>query len=182
MGVDSPMPTLRLATDLPSVVLRRWAAGDKPALIAQANDRAVWRNLTETFPHPYTAEDAERWIAFANQPSAGSHLCIEVEGVAAGGIGIIAGEGVAQRTGRLGYWLGQGYWGRGIGTAAARTMLAYARASLPFARLEATVFEWNPASMRVLEKIGFVREGVLRRSVYKDGCLIGSVLYAHVDA
>ena len=47
-----------------------------------------------------------------------------------------------------------------------------------FARLEAPVFGWNPASMRVLEKAGFVREGVLKRSVFKDVQLIDSVLFA----
>lgn len=169
-----------LRTEIPSVALRRWAAGDKAALVAQANDRAVWRNLTESFPHPYTDEDADFWINFANQASASTHLCIDVAGVAAGGIGVIAGEGIAQRTGRFGYWLGRDHWGQGIGTAAARAMLAYAKANLPFARLEAPVFEWNPASMHLLEKIGFVREGVLRRSVYKDAKLIDCVMYARV--
>ena len=47
-------------------------------------------------------------------------------------------------------------------------------------RLETPVFAWNPASMRVLEKCGFVREGVMRKSVFKDGELIDSVLYAQV--
>ena len=48
------------------------------------------------------------------------------------------------------------------------------------ARLEAPVFEWNAASMRVLEKCGFTKEGVLRRSVFKDGEIIDSVMYARV--
>ena len=47
-------------------------------------------------------------------------------------------------------------------------------------RIDAAVFAWNPASMRVLEKCGFVREGVLRRSIFKDGQLIDSVLYARI--
>jgi [ribosomal protein S5]-alanine N-acetyltransferase len=50
--------------------------------------------------------------------------------------------------------------------------------SLPFLRLQACVFAWNPPSMRVLEKVGFVREGVLRQSRYKDRQLIDSVMYA----
>ena len=48
-------------------------------------------------------------------------------------------------------------------------------------RLESAVFEWNPASMRVLEKCGFVREGVSRASVFKDGQVIDQVVYALVD-
>jgi ribosomal-protein-alanine N-acetyltransferase len=163
-----------------SVVLRRWVPTDRTSLVAQASNRAVWRNLTDRFPHPFTDADADSWISFTNRPSRDMQLCIDVAGVAAGGIGIDACEGTARMTGLLGYWLGQDNWGRGIGTAAARAMLAYAEANLPFAPLEATVFEWNPASMRLLEKIGFDREGVLRRSVYKDGVLADSVMYARI--
>jgi RimJ/RimL family protein N-acetyltransferase len=169
---------MHLTTELPNVVLRRWMPGDEPALVAQANDRAVWRNLTDAFPHPYTADHATQWIAIANQPSASVHRCIEVDGSVAGGIGIIAGDGVERRTGRFGYWLGRAYWGKGIGTAAGRAMIAHAHVALPFARLEAPVFAGNPASMRVLEKLGFVREGVHRCSVFKDGALIDSVMHA----
>jgi [ribosomal protein S5]-alanine N-acetyltransferase len=48
---------------------------------------------------------------------------------------------------------------------------------MSFARLEASVFEWNPASMRVLEKTGFVQECVRKCSVFKDGKLIDSMMY-----
>jgi [ribosomal protein S5]-alanine N-acetyltransferase len=57
-------------------------------------------------------------------------------------------------------------------------MVDYAFLNLPFFRLQAGVFAWNPPSMRVLEKVGFVREGVLKQSVYKDGQLIDRVMYA----
>ncbi len=59
-------------------------------------------------------------------------------------------------------------------------MAEYARLNLPFARLEAGVFGWNTPSMSVLEKVGFVREGILKRSVFKDGELIDRVMYALV--
>ena len=65
-------------------------------------------------------------------------------------------------------------------TAAVRAMSDHAFSPLGFCRIETPVFAWNPASMRVLEKCGFVREGVLRQSVFKDGELIDSVLYAQV--
>ena len=175
-----PAAALRIETSHPSVILRRWHAGDKDDLVAQANNRAVWRNLTGTFPHPYTPADADFWISLSNRPSRSLHLCIEVDGRAAGGIGVIAGEDIAARTGRFGYWLGESHWGKGIGTAAAAAMVAHARAHLPFARLEANVFAWNPRSMRLLERIGFMREGVLRSSVWKDGQLTDGVMYALV--
>jgi RimJ/RimL family protein N-acetyltransferase len=65
-------------------------------------------------------------------------------------------------------------------TAAGRSMLEHLKQDGRFARLEAPVFEWNPASMRVLEKLGFMREAVKRNSVTKDGQLIDSVLYAYL--
>jgi len=65
-------------------------------------------------------------------------------------------------------------------TAAVRFTAEYVFEHFDVVRLEASVFEWNPGSMRVLEKSGFVREGVLRRSVLKDGHVIDSVLYAMV--
>ena len=77
----------------------------------------------------------------------------------------------------FGYWLGEPHWGKGVVTAAGRALLEYLKADARFARLEAPVFEWNPSSMRVLEKLGFERVALLRKSVTKDGQLIDSVLY-----
>jgi len=171
---------MHLRTDLEGCVLRSWSEADKTDLIAIANDREIWRNLTDLFPHPYTEADAAFWVDHAREPSASVHLAIEYQGYLAGGIGIIAGEGIHQKTGRFGYWLGRPFWGKGIATAAARAMVHHASEQLPFARLEAGVFAWNPASMRVLEKAGFVREGILRRSVFKDGEIVDAVMYAYL--
>ena len=62
--------------------------------------------------------------------------------------------------------------------ASAAAMVGHIRATIPVVRLAAPVFAWNPASMRVLEKVGFEREGVLRQSVFKDGEQIDAVLYS----
>lgn len=172
--------TPRLPTEIESCVLRPWSERDKAELVQIANDREVWRNLTDLFPHPYTEADAAFWVQHALEISASLHFAIESQGYLAGGVGIIAGEGIYRKTGQFGYWLGRSFWGRGIATAAARSMVQHACAYLPFARLEAPVFGWNPSSMRVLEKVGFIREGVLRRSVFKDGELTDSVMYAYL--
>jgi [ribosomal protein S5]-alanine N-acetyltransferase len=170
---------MELRTDLQGCVLRPWAASDKLNLVRYANNRAVWRNLLDSFPHPYSEADAELWIAHT-QANPGLHFAIRFGGESVGGIGVIPQSGLAIQTAHFGYWLGEPAWGKGIATAAARTMASYAFQAFPFARLEAPVFAWNPASMRVLEKAGFSREGVLRRSVFKDGQLIDSVLYARL--
>lgn len=63
-------------------------------------------------------------------------------------------------------------------TTAVRATSEFALSHFSLVRLEAPVFAWNPASMRVLEKAGFEREGILRSSVFKDGQVIDQVLYA----
>ena len=171
---------MRIATEIPACVLRPWSAADKATLVRIADNRKVWRNLMDRFPHPYTEADADAWLATAQQPGRSVHLAIEVDGSPAGGIGAIALEDNYRATARFGYWLGEPYWGKGYATAAVRAMLAHLAAEKRFARLEAPVFAWNPQSMRVLEKAGFAREGLLRRSVTKDGELIDSVLYAFI--
>ena len=169
-----------IQTNHPSCCLRPWTKEDIPALLHNANNRKVWRNLTDAFPHPYTEADADFWISLANQAGPSIHLAIDLDGVAIGAIGIIAGQGIARHTGLFGYWLGEAHWGKGIATAAALAMRDYALSASLFERLEAQVFAWNPASMRVLEKVGFVREGVHKRSVFKDGQFTDGVTYALV--
>lgn len=173
-------PAATLATALDGVRLRPWRSGDQGALVALADDRRIWRNMTERFPHPYTRADADRWLAFNVDPGRDRHLAIEVGGELAGGVGAMAGDGVRRATAEFGYWLGHRFWGRGIASASARALADDLERSGAFERLEAGVFAWNPASMRVLERAGFEREAVLRRSVSKDGELIDSVLYVRL--
>ncbi len=161
-------------------VLRSWRVGDAEALARHANSRAVWRNLRDLFPHPYKLADAQRYLAVATTRDPQTGFAIEVEGEAAGGIGIHLQEDVHRRDAEIGYWLGEAFWGRGIMTAAVQAMTEYAFAHFDLCRIHASVFAWNPASMKVLERAGYVREGVLRKSIFKDGQVIDSVLYARV--
>ena len=160
--------------------VRDWRRSDKEALLRFADNRKIWRNLTHTFPHPYTAADAEAWFAFLEKSPEPSHWAIELDGMAAGGIGVSLREGIHSKTAEFGYWLGEPYWGRGIMTEVVRAVSRHAMDRYGLVRLESPVFAWNPASMRVLEKCGFVREGVLRGSAYKDEAVVDTVMYALV--
>jgi len=160
--------------------VRDWRSTDKESLLRHANNRNVWINLADRFPHPYTAADADSWFGMLARQAAPSHWALEVDGAAAGGIGIDPGEGIYSKSARFGYWLGESFWGRGIMSAAVRTTAEHILETTDIVRLEAPVFAWNPASMRVLEKSGFVREGVARHSVFKDGQVIDAVIYARV--
>jgi [ribosomal protein S5]-alanine N-acetyltransferase len=160
--------------------IREWRAEDRSALLRLADDRRVWRNLTHRFPHPYTGADADFWLDLQQRSTPATNWAIDLDGAAVGGVGVKPGEGVFAKNGEFGYWLGQPYWGRGLMTAVVRVVVEHIFATTELQRLESPVFEWNPASMRVLEKCGFEREAVLRRSVFKDGQLIDAVLYARL--
>jgi ribosomal-protein-alanine N-acetyltransferase len=168
--------------DCGCAIVRDWRESDRAALVRFANNRKVWRNLKDRFPHPYTHRDAESWLALARSDAGKTGWAIEVDGLAVGGVGLVPLQDVHARSAHIGYWLGEPYWGRGIMTAVVRAVTDHAFGNGRFLRLEAPVFAWNPASMRVLEKCGYAREGVLRKSVFKDGEVIDSVLYAKVLA
>lgn len=95
-----------------------------------------------------------------------------------GGIGLRLDPDRAKRTAEVGFWLGEEFWGRGIMTEALRAFTGYAFLTFDLRRIFARVFEWNPASMRVLEKSGYAREGRLPQSVTKDGKTIDEMLFA----
>lgn len=164
----------------PSVV-RDWTPADKPALLKFANNPNIARNLEDRFPHPYLESDADAWLASVAQMPESSHWVIDVGGTCVGGVGVTLRNDVHRKTGQFGYWLAEPYWGRGIMTAVVRAVAPYAMRRFGLVRLEAAVFESNVASMRILEKCGFFREGVLRASVFKNGQISNSVLYACID-
>jgi ribosomal-protein-alanine N-acetyltransferase len=160
--------------------LRPWRRGDEASLVRHADNRNVSRNLKDRFPSPYTAADAREWIAHASAQAPPTSLAIVVDGAAVGGVGIELGTDVFRRSAEIGYWLGEPFWGRGIATEALRAMTAYAFERFDICRLEAGVFDWNPASARVLEKNGYVLEGRARLGVIKDGRMGDRLLYALV--
>ena len=117
------------------------------------------------------------WGGLAKQP-APTVWAIEVEGEAAGGIGIELRTDVERVSAEIGYWLGERFWGRGIATEALQAVTAEAFKQFEITRLYAVPFADHAASVRVLEKAGYVKEGHLRQSAIKDGKLRDQSLYA----
>lgn len=161
--------------------LRPWTDSDQQSLVRHANDRGIWRNLWDRFPHPYTPADAEAWVRIASSRDPITDLAIAVDGEAVGGIGFVLHEDVERCSAEIGYWLGRDFWGRGLMTAAVREATAHAFAAYSLTRVFALPFAYNAPSFRVLEKAGYLREGVLRRSAIKDGVVVDQVLYAITD-
>lgn len=160
--------TLKPMTDAPPLVLRSLHPDDAPSLAALANNKNVWDRVRDYFPFPYTVSDAREFIATAQESAPPLSLALEYEGQFCGVIGLMPQTDVNRKTAEIGYWLGEPYWKQGLATEAVRQMCEYGF-GLGFARLQAAVFDFNQASMRVLEKNGFVKEGIFRRSVYKNG-------------
>lgn len=160
--------------------IRSFRPGDAPALAKYTNNRKIWLNLRDAFPYPYKLEDAAAWIRMAGRHYPEVSFAIAAADEVIGGIGLGLQTDVNYRSCEIGYWVGEPFWGRGIATAALCGLTDYAFAQYNLIRLFAYVFEWNPASMRVLEKAGYTYEGRLRKSATKDGQTVDQLLYARV--
>jgi len=172
----SAATTMRL--ELSRCTVRPWAETDVEALARHANNRKVSIHLRDRFPFPYTPEHARKFLEWLVQQDSVSVWAIEVDGEAAGGIGIEQKTDVERVSAEIGYWLGESCWGRGIVTEALRAVTAEAFRRFELRRIYALPFADNPASVRVLEKAGYVLEGRLRQSAIKDGQIRDQLLYA----
>ena len=165
---------------LPSCEVRSWQATDGPSLVTHANNRKVWANLRDRFPHPYTTRDGQTFIKQARSMRPETFFAIAVSGEACGGIGFALQSDVDRVSAEVGYWLGEAYWGRGIATDALIAVSQYAIETHGLTRLFAVPFAYNLASCRVLEKAGYVLEARLRRSAVKDGAIVDQFQYARI--
>ena len=140
------------------LLLRPGWAEDAPALAAAIADETIVRNLA-TAPWPYTIRDAEAFLAQPRDPVLPSLLVFE----RTGGAPLLAGAcGLGRRPSgavELGYWIARPFWGRGIATEACSALIAIAR-TLGLKQIEGSHFIDNPASGRVLEKLGFTAVGI----------------------
>jgi RimJ/RimL family protein N-acetyltransferase len=162
-------------------LLRPLVPGDAPALAEHANDREVWMNLRDAFPHPYALSDAEAYIALVMARSVQTSFAIVVDGVVGGNISLRPGTDIDRISAELGYWLGRPFWGRGVITDAVQATTSYGFEVLKLHRVFAVPFARNLASKRVLEKCGFAQEGLMRRSAIKDGRILDQHLFAAYD-
>jgi len=161
------------------VVVREWRADDAEELAVQANDRRIWQNMRDAFPHPYGPGDARKFIAMAREKEPATFFAVLMSGRIAGGIGFTPHSDVERVSAEIGYWVGVEFWGRGVATAALRAVTGHAfSAHEELQRIYAVPYCGNPSSARVLEKVGYRCEGTLRQSVIKDGRILDQWMYA----
>jgi ribosomal-protein-alanine N-acetyltransferase len=170
---------LRLEGD--RCLLRRWTKSDVPSLVHHADNLNVAKHLRDRFPHPYTRAHAFAFLAHAVAADSPTNLAIEVEGAAVGGIGYVRGSDVERYSAEVGYWLGEEHWGHGIVTEALQMLTRYLLSETHLLRLFALPLADNAGSVRVLEKAGYEREGLLRASCVKYGERRDQLLYARIN-
>ena len=91
---------------------------------------------------------------------------------AVGNIGFVRGTDVERFNAEVGYWISERYWNQGITSEALADAIQYYFEHTEVIRIFATVYEYNLASMRVLEKVGFKKTGIFRKACYKNGRFI----------
>lgn len=166
--------------DLGDLKVRSWRKSDLESLVRHANNPKIACNLRDQFPHPYARQDGVEYLNYVKALELETSFALECGGEAVGGVGFLLGSDIARLSAEMGYWLSETYWGRGLVTRAVLAASDWAFERYELTRIFAQVFAHNNASMRVLEKSGFEREGVMRRSAVKNGVILDQVLYAKV--
>ena len=158
-------------------LLRGWHLSDAASLHRNADNKNIAKYLFDRFPSPYTPQAAEEWVArWQNQDPLVNFAIIAGDEVI-GGVGLEFRQDVYRKTPLMGYWLAEDYWGKGIMPQAVKLVAAYAFAELDVICILANVFHKNPASMRVLEKAGFAKQGIIRQSAIKHGEIMDEHVY-----
>lgn len=155
------------------LLLRPYLDVDAPEVQRLAGDARV-ADTTLTIPHPYPDGVAEMWIATheaAWQHGRGAVFAVTLlaDGQLIGTVGLTVRP--EQRSAELGYWIGHAYWDQGYCTEAAAAVVDFGFAVLPLERIHAHHFERNPASGRVMQKLGMREEFFRPRALNKRGVL-----------
>lgn len=159
------------------IKLRELEITDKEKLTELADNKNIWDNVRDYLPHPYKLSDAEFFINSVKKENPRQNFGIEYEGELCGVIGLIVQNDVYKKSAELGYWIGEYYWGKGIATKAVELITKYGFEKLQIIRIYSSVFENNIASMKVLEKNGFLREGVFKKAVIKNEIIMDEHRY-----
>lgn len=165
-----------------NISIRPFCKTDAHRLAELANNENIARNLRDAFPHPYTLEAAEKHISFCQSLHPTLNFAIVYNDEYVGSIGLVMGEDIYRKSAEIGYFIGEDYWNKGIASKAVNLITRYAFETLGIIRIHTGVFEYNPASRKVLEKCGFICEGIFRKSFYKDNQLWDEYRYALLDA
>ena len=134
------------------VRLRPLRYADREIIANLANNKKIWNNVRDMFPHPYTLAEADKFLDMVKRQEPLITFAIEYEFQFCGVIGMVLQKDVYRKSAEIGYWIGEPFWGKGITTKALSLATQYAFETLELERLFANIFEGNEASKKVLEK------------------------------
>jgi ribosomal-protein-alanine N-acetyltransferase len=171
----SEQPTIQTE----QLVLRPYSLDDAPGLQRLIGDRDI-ADTTAKIPHPYEDGMAEEWIgkrqeSFEKGETVSFAITNQQEGFLMGGIGLRI-DAHSERA-EIGYWIGKPYWGHGYCTEAAKAILRYGFEVMRLNRIHSRHFTRNPASGRVMQKIGMKYEGCRRQHFKKWNKLEDVAIY-----
>ena len=159
-----------------NILLRKPKMEDATDLAKLANNKKVFRNLRDGFPSPYRLKDAKEFIEKC-QDEKDLTFSVLYDGAFCGMMGFTIKMDACIQNVELGYWLGEPFWNKGIATQAAKLLTAYGLNELGFSKIFAVVLEYNPSSMRVLEKAGYTYKGISLKTGNKNGIPYDEYLY-----
>ena len=160
------------------ITLRHLRETDNSSIAILLNNKKISDNLRDRVPYPYSSEDADHFLNIISKQDPVTTFAIEYKELFCGVIGLFLQEDVYRKSAEIGYWLGEPFWNKGIMTKAVDLICHYGFENLDIVRIHTGIFEYNKASMAVLEKNGFVKEGVSRKAVFKNGKLWDEHKYA----
>jgi len=154
------------------ITLRSLQKTDKQQFAKLLNNKHILNNLRDHIPYPYTENDALYFFDYVANNDAEKVFAVTYKNELCGVVSLVLQKDVHRHTAEIGYWLGKPFWGKGIATQVVSMMTNYGFDELHLKRVYAIVFENNKASMRVLEKNGYQKEGVLVKAILKNGKLL----------
>lgn len=162
--------------------LRDWKLNDAESIVPYANNPKVAGNLRNTFPYPYTLDDAHLFITKSIHLNKRKQLnkAIVIADSAVGSISLLMQEDVSCKSGELGFWLGELFWGKGIMTEAITEICDIGFNDFDMFRIYARPFAENAGARKALENAGFQLEGIFKKSIFKNGKALDSCMYALV--
>ena len=165
-------------------ILRPFKLSDAESVAKNANDFEIARNVGPSMPHPYTIDCGDYWVKLQSNIKRRKKrddfsFAIVVDGKSVGSISLMKIEYGYKS--EIGYWLGRNFWGQGIMSEAVTLVSDFGFKTFKLKRMYAGVAYWNKGSAKVLEKQGFVFEGIQQKDFKdRDGKFKKSLLYAKV--
>ncbi len=152
--------------------LQKLKLSDTNRFAELANNKRLWLNMRDTFPHPYTIGNAISFINFSKKDNDNHIFGIFYNNELVGAVGLHGQEDINRHSVELGYWIGEPHWNKGIATKAVALIVDFGFKNLDINRIFASTIESNLASSRVLEKNNFIFEGVSRKSAFKNNVFL----------